>query len=104
MADTEELLRILVQLNARREFPPEILREIVGTGRNVDAYNLCDGSRTQAAVVKEAKIDAGQFSRAVSRWVQEGVLFRLGSGRDLRPLHLYPLQGESPKGEAKPKQ
>ncbi|MGH3691314.1 MAG: hypothetical protein ACRDT7_14245 [Microbacterium sp.] len=97
MADTEELLRILIQLSGRREFPPETLREIVGDGRNVNAYNLCDGTRTQAEVVKGAAVDQGQFSRTSARWVQEGVLFRLGSGRDVKLLHLHPLQDERPR-------
>ena len=90
MADTDELLRILIQLTGRQAFPPEVLREIVGE-RNVETYNLCDGTRTQAEVVKGAKVDQGAFSRTSARWVQEGVLFRLGSGRDVKLWHLYPL-------------
>ncbi len=100
MADNDELLRILVQLNGRQAFPAEMLRGIVGSGKCVVAYNLCDGSRTQAEVVKEAKVDQGQFSRTSSRWVQEGVLFKLGSGRDTKLLHLYPLAPE-PKAKDK---
>jgi hypothetical protein len=94
VADTDELLRILIQLNGRQAFPPETLREIVGGGRNVEAYNLCDGNRTQAEVVKAAKVDQGQFSKTATRWAQEGVLFKLGSGRETTLLHLYPLMPE----------
>jgi hypothetical protein len=100
MADTEELLRILIQLNGRRAFPPETLRDIVGSGKTADAYNLCDGTRTQAEVVKE---------EGRSRSVQQGVgaLGSAGSplsprsGRDVRLLHLYPLLNErKPSGRA----
>lgn len=91
MADNDELLRILIQLDGRQAFPPESLREIVGTAKYVDAYNLCDGSRTQAEVAKGTKLDQGQFSRTSGRWIREGVLFKVGSGRDIKLLHLYPL-------------
>jgi hypothetical protein len=94
MADNDELLRILIQLNARQAFPAESLRGIVGSGKYLDAYNMCDGSRTQAEIVKAAKVDQGQFSRTSSRWIQEGVLFKLGAGRDTTLLHLYPLAPE----------
>lgn len=96
MADTEELLRILIQLSGRQVFPEETLRGIVGSGKAVEAYNLCDGSRTQAQVVKDAKLDQGQFSRTSSRWVQQGVLFKLGSGKDVKLLHLYELSPQRP--------
>ncbi len=92
MAETEELLRFLVQLTARHVFPEELLRQIVGTSdRQVEAYNLCDGTRTQAEIAKASKLDQGQFSRTASRWAEAGVLFRVGTGRDVKLLHLYPL-------------
>lgn len=92
MDDPEELLRILIQLNARNIFPEETLRQIVGSSaRQIEAYNLCDGTRTQAEVVRMSKLDPGQFSRAATRWAGEGVLFKLGTGRDVKLLHLYPL-------------
>lgn len=92
MADTDELLHIITQLTGRHVFPEDALREIVGTSdRNVEAFNLCDGTRAQAEVVKAAKIDQGTFSRRSARWIQEGVMFRLGTGRDVRLLHIYPL-------------
>jgi hypothetical protein len=52
--------------------PVAMLREIVGSGRYVDAYNLCDGTRTQAEVDKVAKVDQSPFSRTSSRWIQGG--------------------------------
>jgi hypothetical protein len=92
MAETEELLRFLVQLTARHVFPEEALRQIIGSsGRQVEAYNLCDGTRTQAEIVKVSKLDQGQFSRTAGRWAEAGVLFRVGTGRDVKLLHLYPI-------------
>lgn len=45
-------------------------------------------------MVKVAKVDQGQFSRTSSRWIQEGVPFNLGAGRDVKLMHLYPLSPE----------
>ena len=90
MADLEELLRVLIQLNGRLVFPEEVLRNIVGASEQwILAYNLCDGTRTQADIVKMTKIDQGSFSRTTSRWIDEGVLFKIGDGRDTKLLHLY---------------
>src|ERR1700722_3645939 len=90
MADLEELLRVLIQLNGRLVFPEEVLRNIVGASEQwILAYNLCDGTRTQADIVKMTKIDQGSFSRTTSRWIDEGVLFKISDGRDTKLLHLY---------------
>ena len=103
MSETDELLRILISLAGRTAFPEEILQALIGPSpKNLAAYNLCDGSRTQAEVVKAAKVDQGQFSRAASRWVELGILFKLGTGREARLLHLYQLPSTVPskKGQA----
>jgi len=92
MAETEELLRFLVQLTARHVFPEEALRKIIGSSaRQVAAYNLCDGTRTQAEIAKASKLDQGQFSRTAARWAEAGVLFKVGTDREVKLLHLYPL-------------
>ena len=89
---TGELLRILIKLNARQAVPETTVREAVGnSARQLQAYNLCDGTRSQAEIAKAAKIDQGNFSRTVGRWVEEGVLFRIGADREAKLLHLYPL-------------
>jgi DNA-binding MarR family transcriptional regulator len=91
-ATTDQLLTILVQLTARSLYPEERVREVVtGAARQVAAYNLCDGTLTQAQVAKQAGLDRGNFSRTVSRWIQAGIVFRVGDARDARLLHLYPL-------------
>jgi hypothetical protein len=88
----EELLRVLIQLMGRSAFPEDDLREIVATSdKYLKAYNMCDGTKTQAEVGKAVKVDAGNLSRTVARWVEEGVMFRLGEGREAHLLHLYPI-------------
>src|SRR3954452_20276349 len=100
MTDTDDLLRVLIQVTGRTAFPEDRLREIVGTSaKQLAAYNLCDGTLAQAEVVKAAKIDQGSFSKTASRWVEQGILFRLGTDRDVKLLHLYPLS-PPPKGES----
>jgi len=59
--------------------------------KQVAAFNLCDGSRSQGDIAKVLKLDAGNFSRTVGRWIDEGVVFRLGDGREAKLLHVYPL-------------
>jgi hypothetical protein len=100
MTDTDEMLRVLIQLMGRGAFPEEELRKIVATSEKYrTAYNLCDGTQTQSQVAKAAKVDPGNFSRTVGRWRDEGVLFKLGEDKDARLLHLYPLPSESKAGQ-----
>jgi hypothetical protein len=94
MDTAEALLRAILATVARTTFPPEILTKIVmptaGSAKQLLAYNLCDGETSQAAIGKKAKIDHGNLSRLVSRWVEAGVLVRIGP--EALPLHLYPLK------------
>ncbi len=94
-SDNEAVLRAILSVTARQAFPPERLADIVlakGAGvKQVEAFNLCDGSKTQGEIAKRTKLDAGNFSRTVSRWVDEGVVFRVGEGREAKLLHVYPL-------------
>ena len=98
---TEALMRALLSVTARQAFEMEKLREIVMTGsagaKQLRAFNLCDGTRGQAEIAKEVKIDQGNFSRTVGRWIDAGVVFRLGDGRDATLLHVYPLSDAKPK-------
>jgi len=96
MTDNHEaLLRAILMTVARQSFSVEQLADIVlsktATAKQVRAYNMCDGSKGQAEIARALKLDAGNFSRTVARWVTEGVVFRLGEGRDARLLHAYPL-------------
>jgi hypothetical protein len=95
----EDLLRVLVSVASRVAFPEERLRGLVG-GRGkaaakwVTAYNLCDGARSQGEIARRARLDPGDLSRAISRWLDLGIVFRVGS--DDRPLGLYPLATAGP--------
>ena len=91
----ESLLRTLIAVTARQTYPPQELANIVVSGssgeKQLKAYNLCDGTRTQGEVATAVDLDPGNFSRTVGRWVGAGVLVRLDEGRDAKLLHLYPL-------------
>jgi len=95
-SDNEALLKAILSVTARGTIPPENVQQIVmsrgATAKQLNAYNLCDGSRSQADIVKSLKLDAGNFSRTVGRWIEEGIVFKLGEGRDARLQHVYPLQ------------
>jgi hypothetical protein len=102
MADvTSDLLRALLTVTARTAFPVEKLAGIVqATGaseKQLTAYNMCDGNRGQAEVAKALSLDAGNFSRTVGRWIDAGIVFRLGDGRDGKLMHVYPLPKEYAK-------
>ncbi len=93
----EQLLECLIQVIARAAIPEDRVREIVATGRKqLAAFNLCDGTRTLTEVARRARLDTGNLSRAASRWVQNGVAFWIGEGRDARLLHVFPITAEIP--------
>jgi hypothetical protein len=98
---SDVLLRAILSVTARGSIPPRKLREIVmpkgSAEKQLKAYNLCDGTRTRGEIAKIVKIDAGNFSRTVSRWTHEGVVFRLREGRDARLLHLYVVARDTAK-------
>jgi len=94
----EQLLECLVQVIARAAIPEDRVRDIVATGRKqVAAFNLCDGTRTLATVAGKARLDRGNLSRAAARWVQNGVAFWLGVGKETRLLHVYPIAPGKPR-------
>lgn len=96
---TDQLLVAILQTVARSAFDDRKLREIVvsrGAGQSqLVAYNLCDGTRSQSEVAKAAGLDTGNFSRTVSRWIECGVMFKLGEGREAKLLHAYPVSAKN---------
>jgi hypothetical protein len=40
---------------------------------------------------KELGLDQGNFSKTITRWIDEGIVIRVGEKREARPLHVYPL-------------
>jgi hypothetical protein len=96
--NSEALLRAILSMTGRVAIPPPELMQIVapkgGGEAQLAAYNLCDGSKSQGEIAKELKIDPGSFSRTVSRWIEAGVVIRLGEPPNIKLLHIYPLTKE----------
>ena len=103
MNATDALLKGILATVARATFPQDALLKIVApTGasdKQLLAYNLCDGETSQAEIGKIVKLDPGNLSRAVARWVEAGVVVRIGP--DQLPLHVYPIGKASPKTDLK---
>lgn len=98
----ETYLRAILATVARQTFSPAKISEIINAGeKQLRAFNLCDGSRSQTEIAKELGIDQGSFSRSIARWVDEGIVIRVGEKREMRPLHVYPLPEALIKKDAK---
>jgi predicted transcriptional regulator len=94
MNPQEAYLRAILATVARQAFSPEKILEIMGPNsgeKQFKAFNLCDGTRTQAEVAKEVGLDQGNFSKSLGRWIDAGIVIRVGEGREVRPVHVYPL-------------
>ena len=90
--EVTDLLKALISVTGRVAFDEEQLLQIIGKSpKLISAYNLCDGTRTQSNIVKELKVDKGNFSKTVNKWIVSGVLFKVGEGNDKKLLHLYPI-------------
>jgi len=103
MTNEEIYLRAILATVARQTFPANILEKLVapkkGLEKQVAAYNLCDGTRTSAEISRELGLDQSNFSKTVGRWLEAGILIRVGEGKENRPLHVYPLPADLAKGE-----
>lgn len=89
---SDDLLRCLVHIVGRASMPNEMVREIVGKGKKqIQAFNLCDGTLNQAEISKKCKIDQGNLSRTFDRWVKNGIAFWIGEGSDSKLMHIYPI-------------
>ena len=101
------LLEAILSVLGRIAFPPEKLAPLVlskGAGpKQLDAFNLCDGTRSQGEIAKMLNIDAGNFSKTVARWIHGGIVFRIGDGRDAKLVSLYRLEPVSKKRKRKKK-
>ncbi|OKO69197.1 helix-turn-helix domain-containing protein [Bradyrhizobium sp. NAS96.2] len=93
MSTTETLLKGILATVGRTAFPPDALYKIVApttdSAKQVLAYNLCDGETPQGEIGKKAKLDKGNLSRTIAKWIEAGVVIRVGA--EGHPLHLYPL-------------
>ncbi len=92
----ESLLRAIFAAVGRSTFTPQQVHRVVtphgGSDKQLAAYNLCDGNTPQADIAKKAKLDKGAMSRALVRWIEAGIVVRIG--KDQLPLHVYPLSKE----------
>jgi hypothetical protein len=87
-----EYLRCLVHIVGRSAIAPKDVRALVGDGKNrIKAFNLFNGELTIADVAHKTKIDQGNLSRAATAWVEYGIAFWIGRGKDARLLHIYPI-------------
>lgn len=94
MSSQDAYLRAILATVARQTFSPEKIMEIMGSQageKHHRAFNLCDGSRTQAEIIKVTGLDSGNFSKTLGRWIEAGIVIRVGEKNDSRPLHVYPL-------------
>src|ERR1700676_1057327 len=93
LMELNDLLRCTLQVMARIAMPPEKIREAIGEEKKkqLKAYNLCDGKNTIGEIAKKAKINQGNFSKTGQRWLEQGIVFSVGEGREKRLLHLYPI-------------
>lgn len=92
LSEETVLLRGIWSMTARQAFSVEALDEIVGSGeKQRRAFNMCDGTKTQSEIVKATKIDPGNFSKTLARWIEAGIVLRLAEGRESKLLHVYPL-------------
>lgn len=96
-AETTYLKAILATV-ARQAFPPDRLLELVtsnaGSKKQLDAFNMCDGTHTQSEIADSVKLDKGSLSRSISRWIDLGIVIRVGDGAEAKPVHVYPLSKE----------
>lgn len=103
MDTSETLLKAILAMVARQAFPPaELARLLTATSagaKQIEAYNLCDGKRSQKEIGKLSGLDKGSLSRSIARWVEIGIAVRIG--RDQVPMHLYPLPKEHTKVRTK---
>ncbi len=97
----ETLLRAILSMTARQAFSEDKVLQIVapkGAGETqIAAYNMCDGSMMQSEIAKALKLDQGNFSRTVSRWIEAGIVIKLGEKSEAKLLHIYPLPKERAK-------
>jgi DNA-binding MarR family transcriptional regulator len=103
--ELSQLMRMLLRVVGRSAIPvAEVQRVVVpnkASEKLLAAYNRCDGSRTQAQIVKELHLNQASFSRAITRWEAAGVLFRVRRGREELLLHIYPLPSPSSRKNAR---
>lgn len=89
--ELKDLIRALIGIGGRVVFPEETLLKIVAptksSSKYLQAYNLFDGTRSQREIARQVGLDDGNLNKALQRWVNMGVIFKVGENM----MHLYPL-------------
>jgi hypothetical protein len=87
-----DFLGCALQVIGRVAMPPEKIRKVIGNRpKHMNAFNLCNGKNTLVEIAKKARIDQGNLSRTTNRWLEQGIIFSIGEGKESRLLHIYPL-------------
>jgi len=93
MDTNESLLRGILATVARSVFSPSDIHKIVaplaGSDKQLLAYSLCDGKTPQSEIGKKAGLDKASLSRSIARWIEAGIVVRIGA--EQYPMHVYPL-------------
>jgi len=94
----EQLFECLIHVIGRATIPESRVREVVGDGaKQIKAFNLADGTLAQSEIAKRTKIAQSNLSHTCKRWVEHGIAFWVGEGKEARLVHIYPI----PSGGAK---
>lgn len=94
----EQLLECLIKVIGRAAINKSDVARIVGTGKKqIEAFNLCDGKNSQKEIAKRTGLDQGNLSRTAVRWVEAGVAFWVGEGKNTCLLHVYPISHSDAK-------
>lgn len=92
------MVQCLIHVIGRAAIPEDRVREVVATGaKQLKAFNLCDGTRSQSEVARKAGVHQANLSRAMGRWVENGVAFWIGDGTDARLMHVYAVSAGKQK-------
>jgi hypothetical protein len=97
----EWLIECFIHVVGRVVLKIDDVQQVVGGAKQIEAYNLCDGSLTLSVVAKKSGLDQGNLSRSVDRWVKSGVMFRFSEGKEVRLLHIYPIPARDPRARGK---
>ncbi len=87
-------LKAILATVARQTFPQDKLAELVAPragSKQLAAYNLCDGSNSQSQIATLLGMDKSDLSKCIAKWLDAGIVIRVGEGVDQRPMHVYPL-------------
>lgn len=101
MSKDEVYLRAILATVARQTFSlEEILSHVAprsGSLKQIEAYNLCDGTRSVTQLAADTGLDRSNLRKSINRWTDAGIIIRIEEGQEIRPVHVYPI----PDAEAK---